>query len=79
MMDIGIDIGTSYSSVAVLEGGKAVPIKPGKETVYSIPSAVYTEGTALLIGRLAEVNRRKDPSCYKANFKKDFGTEAPIY
>lgn len=76
-MEIGIDIGTSFSSVAVLEKGKAVPIKPGKETVYSIPSAVYADGKTLMIGRLAEVNRKKNPTCFKAEFKKNFGTDEP--
>lgn len=76
-MILGIDIGTSYSSAAVLENGRAVPIKPGKETLYSIPSAAYVADGKLLIGRMAEINRRKDPSGFKANFKKDFGTNEP--
>lgn len=77
-MIIGIDIGTSYSSVAILKNGKAEPIKPGTESVYSVPSAVYVDSDGTLVIAQAAVSKRMiDPSRFKDNFKRDFGTNKP--
>jgi len=77
-MIIGIDIGTSFSSVAMLKDGKAKEVKVGNESSYSVPSAVYAlDGGELLIGEAAVARRMKDPARFKYNFKRDFGTDKP--
>ncbi|MDR0819150.1 MAG: Hsp70 family protein [Oscillospiraceae bacterium] len=77
-MIIGIDIGTSFSSVAYLKDGKAEKVKPGASQNYSVPSAVFVknDGT-LLIGQAAVRNIQVDSSRFKDNFKRDFGTDKP--
>jgi Ethanolamine utilization protein EutJ (predicted chaperonin) len=79
-MEIGIDIGTSYSSVAVLGENGPLPVKSDTGQCaygnsYSIPSAVFAkkDGT-LLIGQAAVASRMIDPSCFRDCFKRDFGT-----
>ncbi len=82
-MIIGIDIGTSYSSVAMLKDNKAVPLKAktgdcAYGDFYSIPSSIFVEsGDKILIGQSAVASRMENPSKFKDNFKKDFGTTKP--
>ena len=77
-MILGIDIGTSYSSAAVLRMGKPRPLNTGNGHDFSIPSAVFVkEDGDIIIGRAASASRMKDPASYRANFKRDFGTDKP--
>lgn len=77
-MIIGIDIGTTYSSVAYLKGREGKAIKPVSSGNTSIPSAVYADKDGeLLIGEAAYNSRNIDPSRYKDNFKRDFGSDKP--
>jgi hypothetical protein len=77
-MIIGIDIGTTFSSVAILKNGRAEKVKPVSNYDYSVPSAIYMEADGkILLGRAAKASRMKDPSRYKDNFKRDFGTHKP--
>jgi hypothetical protein len=80
-MEIGIDIGTSYSSVAVLGKNGVLPVKSDTGQCaygnsYSIPSAVFAkkDGT-LLIGQAAVASRMIAPSCFRDCFKRDFGSD----
>jgi molecular chaperone DnaK (HSP70) len=77
-MIIGIDIGTSFSSVAILKDGKAKEVKAGTDKEYSVPSAVYAQKNGeLLIGQAAIARRVQDTLRFKKEFKRDFGTEKP--
>lgn len=76
-MVIGIDIGTSFSSVAIIRNGKAEALKH-EANMTSIPSAVFIQqdGTRL-IGQTALNSRMSDPARFRDNFKRDFGTDKP--
>src|SRR6266508_5154411 len=51
---IGIDLGTTNSCVAVMEGGEAVVI-PNSEGSRTTPSMVaFTEGSERLVGQIAK-------------------------
>src|SRR5512147_1546759 len=51
---IGIDLGTTNSCVAVMEGGEAVVI-PNSEGSRTTPSMVaFTDGTERLVGQIAK-------------------------
>jgi hypothetical protein len=80
-LEIGIDIGTSYSSVAVLGENGVLPVKSDTGQCaygnsYSIPSAVFAKKDgSLLIGQAAVASRMIAPSCFRDCFKRDFGSD----
>lgn len=83
-MKVGIDIGTSYSSIAILDrDGRAQPVKVANGASvfgdsYSLPSAAYVEEDGTIdIGQLAVASRMKDPSRYISEFKRDLGQQVP--
>lgn len=81
-MILGIDIGTSYSSAAALVNGQIRMIKTATGASafgdsYSLPTAVYAAEGELLLGQAALNRRRADPSRFKNEFKRDFGTTSP--
>lgn len=84
MAHIGIDIGTSYSSVCILnENGQPERVKIATGTSvygdsYSLPTAVFLEEDGkLLLGQAAMANRMRAPQNFKAEFKRDLGQLAP--
>jgi TPR repeat protein len=84
MLTVGIDIGTSFSSISILDqDGKAQPVKVANGTgvfgdSYSMPSAVFIDQNGnILIGQLAVSARMKNPSCFKGEFKRDLGQQIP--
>ncbi len=83
MIKVGIDIGTSYSSIAVLSEDKAITLKIATGISafgdsYSMPTAVYIDkNDTIVLGQAAYNKRGLDPTRFKADFKRDFGTTAP--
>lgn len=81
-MKLGIDLGTSYSSVAAEVSGKIEMIKVGTGTSafgdsFSMPTAVYMDNGNILLGQAALNKRKISPACFKSEFKRDFGTATP--
>jgi Ethanolamine utilization protein EutJ (predicted chaperonin) len=77
MMWLGIDFGTCYSSAAFIRDGVLTPVKFGAN-ITSMPSSVYLDkGGKLLVGKAAENKRQLDPSRYRREFKREFGTSTP--
>lgn len=81
-MKLGIDIGTSYSSVALLADDKIDMVKLSTGTCafgdsYSMPTAVYMDNSGMLVGQAAFNKRILDPSRFRSEFKRDFGTTTP--
>lgn len=84
-MVISIDIGTSYSSVCVLDKeGKVEPVEVstgisiygGK---YSLPSAVFVDNDGtVLVGQAAMNSRKKMPQNFRSEFKRDIGQNIPV-
>ncbi|MFC5664503.1 Hsp70 family protein [Kitasatospora misakiensis] len=73
-----VDFGTSSSAAAVvLDRGERL-VKEPSSGLLSWPSAVCAEGDRLLVGSAAEHRKRAEPSCYRAEFKRDLGERAPV-
>lgn len=83
-LKVGIDIGTSYSSIAIIgDDGVAEPVKVANEPSafgdsYSMPSAVFVDDKGnIVIGQIAMSSKRKKPSSFKSEFKRDLGQDIP--
>ena len=75
---IGIDLGTTNSCVAVMEGGKAVII-PNAEGNRTTPSVVaFTNSGERLVGQVAERQSVTNSSRTIRSIKREMGTEHKI-
>lgn len=81
---LGIDLGTSLSSAAIIEDGKAVPLRISTAASlligdsYCLPSTVFIEESGeILLGQAADNSRMKNPIRYRKEFKRDLGTSEP--
>ena len=72
---IGIDLGTTNSCVAMLEGGKP-EIIPNAEGERTTPSVVaFTDSGERLVGRLAKRQAITNPNHTIASIKREMGTD----
>lgn len=83
---LGIDLGTSLCSAAVIEEGKAVPLRIGTAASlligdsYCMPSSVFIEEDGrFLLGQAADNSRMKNPVRYRKEFKRDLGASQPYH
>ncbi|MBK5245089.1 MAG: molecular chaperone DnaK [Eubacteriaceae bacterium] len=75
---IGIDLGTTNSCVAVLEGGEAVVI-PNAEGNRTTPSVVaFTKDGERLVGQVAKRQAVTNPDRTIASIKRDMGTDRKV-
>lgn len=75
---IGIDLGTTNSCVAVLEGGEPVVI-PNPEGMRTTPSVVaFTKDKQRLIGQIAKRQAVTNPDRTIQSIKRDMGTDRSI-
>ncbi len=74
---IGIDLGTTFSAVAVLEGGKAVII-PNAEGQRTTPSIVHVKDTEVVVGQVARNQTVVDPLHTVRSIKRKMGTNEKI-
>ena len=83
MIGAGIDIGTSFSSVAVVKNGVATPVrvKTGDSLFgdsYSMPTVVFVERDgSVKLGQAAFNKKKSAPEFFKQDFKREFGTKTP--
>ena len=71
---IGIDLGTTNSCVAVIEGGEAVVI-PNAEGARTTPSVVaFKKDGERIVGRVAKQQAVSNPDRTIASIKRDMGT-----
>jgi molecular chaperone DnaK len=71
---IGIDLGTTYSAMAVLEGGEPVVI-PTAEGTRTMPSVVaFTEDGEILVGHVAKRQAVTNPERTISSIKRKMGT-----
>jgi len=73
---IGIDLGTTFSAVAVLEGGKPTII-PNSEGTRTTPSVVWVknEGKERVVGQIAKNQSVIDPAHVVRSIKRHMGTD----
>lgn len=70
---IGIDLGTTFSAVAVLEGGKPVIIS-NSEGTRTTPSVVHIKDDEVIVGQVARNQAIVDPSHTVRSIKRKMGT-----
>src|SRR5271170_3848013 len=71
---IGIDLGTTYSCVAVMEGGKPCIIE-NAEGARTTPSVVaFTRNVERLVGQLAKRQAVTNPSRTIQSIKREMGS-----
>ncbi len=75
---IGIDLGTTNSCVAVIEGGEAVVI-PNAEGARTTPSVVaFKKDGERIVGRVAKQQAVSAPDRTIASIKRDMGTDRKV-
>lgn len=74
---IGIDLGTTNSCVAVLEGGQPVVI-PNSEGARTTPSVVAFKGSERLVGSIAKHQAITNPDRTVSSIKRDMGSSRKI-
>ncbi|MBP3522989.1 MAG: Hsp70 family protein, partial [Clostridia bacterium] len=75
---IGIDLGTTNSCVAVMEGGEPVVI-PNAEGARTTPSVVaFTKSGERLVGQVAKRQAVTNPDRTIISIKRDMGTDKRI-
>jgi len=75
---IGIDLGTTNSCVAVMEGGEAVVI-PNAEGARTTPSVVaFTKSGERLVGQVAKRQAITNPDKTVISIKRDMGTDKKV-
>ena len=74
---IGIDLGTTFSAVAVLEGGKPAII-PNAEGTRTTPSVVHVKDDEIIVGQVARNQAIIDPSHTIRSIKRKMGTDEKV-
>ena len=74
---IGIDLGTTFSAVAVLEGGKPTII-PNAEGTRTTPSVVHVRDEEIIVGQVARNQAIVDPSHTIRSIKRKMGTDEKV-
>ncbi len=74
---IGIDLGTTFSAVSVMEGGKPkiIPDAEGKNTM---PSVVSINGDEIVVGELAKRGAVANPKGTVRSIKRKMGTKDKV-
>ncbi len=74
---IGIDLGTTFSAVAVMEGGKATII-PNAEGTRITPSVVHLKDSEVIVGQVARNQAIVDPSHTVRSIKRKMGSNEKV-
>jgi molecular chaperone DnaK len=73
---LGIDLGTTYSCVAVLDENQRVSVLPNQEGELTTPSVVFFEQTgSVTVGRFAKNELKNEPDRVVALIKRHMGEE----
>lgn len=74
---VGIDLGTTYSSIAWMNGGGHVEVIPNSDGQTTTPSVVFIDGETVLVGHEAAKAALLEPEKSADCFKRDMGR--PVY
>ena len=74
---IGIDLGTTFSAVAVMEGGKPTII-PNSEGAGTTPSIVYIKGDERTVGTVAKNHTIVEPANTVRSIKRHMGEKFDV-
>jgi molecular chaperone DnaK (HSP70) len=76
-MNVGIDFGTCFTSVALDTGGKVIPVQL-QDAKPIIPSSVFLNDDGTMeLGWRAERMKQLNPERYRTHFKRDLGSSVP--
>jgi len=75
---VGIDLGTTYSVVAVMENGRAKVLE-NAEGDNTTPSCIFFEDGEVIVGSEAKNNSVTDPDNYRAFIKREIGEKKKLY
>jgi molecular chaperone DnaK len=75
---IGIDLGTTFSAVAVLEGGKPTIIS-NSEGTRTTPSVVHIKDDEVIVGQVARNQAIVDPAHTIRSIKRKMGTNEKVH
>ena len=74
---IGIDLGTTFSAMAVMEGGKPVIIS-NSEGTRTTPSVVHIKDDEIIVGQVARNQAIVDPMHTIRSIKRKMGTSEKV-
>ncbi len=74
---IGIDLGTTFSAVSVMEGGKP-KIIPDAEGNNTMPSVVSINGNEIVVGEIAKRGAVANPTSTIRSIKRKMGTKDKV-
>ncbi len=74
---IGIDLGTTFSAMAVMEGGKATIISNAEGT-RTTPSVVHVKGNEVIVGQVARNQAIIDPLHTIRSIKRKMGSNEKV-
>ncbi|HLD01228.1 MAG TPA: molecular chaperone DnaK [Candidatus Nanoarchaeia archaeon] len=74
---IGIDLGTTFSAVSILEGGKPTII-PNSEGARTTPSVVHIKDGEIIVGQIARNQAIVNPKNTIRSIKRKMGTEEKV-
>ena len=74
---IGIDLGTTFSAVAVMEAGKPIIISNAEGT-RTTPSVVHIKGDEVIVGQIARNQAIVDPSHTIRSIKRKMGSNEKV-
>lgn len=74
---VGIDLGTTFSAVAVLEAGKSTII-PNAEGTRTTPSVVHLKDSEVIVGQIARNQAIVDPSHTIRSIKRKMGSNEKV-
>jgi len=75
---IGIDLGTTNSEVAVIEGGRPTIIKSAEGQPYFPSVVAFTKDGELLVGEMAKRQAVVNPEGTVMRIKRKMGTEEKV-
>jgi molecular chaperone DnaK len=76
---LGIDLGTSFSAVALMHASARPQILPVDHGLHRLPSQIFFQDTGPIVGQSAREAALQDPSRYVEKFKLRMGESVPCY
>jgi len=76
-LGVGIDLGTTFSAIAIMEGGKPTIIS-NAEGARITPSVVHINGNEIIVGQIARNQAIIDPSHNVRSIKRKMGSNEKI-
>src|SRR3954463_4357400 len=70
---VGIDLGTTYSAIAVIDDNGAQQLIPNRENERLTPSVIQFDGQSAVVGKVAQENAMSEPEKIVDFVKREMG------